>query len=238
MMVSKKDSLAHYGIQGMQWGVRRFQYADGSLTPAGKIRYQKSDVDRDVENRLSGESNVIKRMKATRNALLKMQKDSETDVLKDLSKMKLSDKEKQSIWSKLDADFGKDGTDDPELLEIAVQEYVSEVVGKRLHQINQKHSKQQDKLRDSYARDSEMLYKPLYEKYKDANVAENLFFNFPDAQAYLSKVFNEKLNQYWADQNSSRNPADLMDTYSDSVSEAIVRLSKDFSVTEMLKRHS
>ena len=31
--------LAHYGVKGQKWGVRRYQYADGSLTPAGKKRY-------------------------------------------------------------------------------------------------------------------------------------------------------------------------------------------------------
>lgn len=31
--------LAHYGIMGMKWGVRRYQNADGSLTVAGKERY-------------------------------------------------------------------------------------------------------------------------------------------------------------------------------------------------------
>lgn len=34
--------LAHHGILGMHWGVRRFQNPDGSLTPAGERRY---DVD-------------------------------------------------------------------------------------------------------------------------------------------------------------------------------------------------
>lgn len=31
--------LAHHGIKGMKWGVRRFQNDDGSLTAAGKQRY-------------------------------------------------------------------------------------------------------------------------------------------------------------------------------------------------------
>lgn len=31
--------LAHHGIKGMKWGVRRFQNKDGTLTPAGKERY-------------------------------------------------------------------------------------------------------------------------------------------------------------------------------------------------------
>lgn len=33
------SELKHYGIKGQQWGVRRYQYADGTLTPAGKKRY-------------------------------------------------------------------------------------------------------------------------------------------------------------------------------------------------------
>lgn len=33
------DDLAHHGILGQKWGIRRFQSEDGSLTNAGKKRY-------------------------------------------------------------------------------------------------------------------------------------------------------------------------------------------------------
>lgn len=32
------DYLEHYGVKGMKWGVRRYQNADGTLTPEGKFR--------------------------------------------------------------------------------------------------------------------------------------------------------------------------------------------------------
>ena len=50
--------LAHYGIKGMKWGVRRYQNEDGSLTKSGKIRQKnKSFVHRGknyVKNLIEG----------------------------------------------------------------------------------------------------------------------------------------------------------------------------------------
>ena len=38
-MVTDRTYLAHHGIKGQKWGIRRYQNEDGSLTPEGRERY-------------------------------------------------------------------------------------------------------------------------------------------------------------------------------------------------------
>lgn len=51
--------LVHWGTKGMRWGVRRYQNRDGTLTNAGKKRYNK-----ELE-KLREEARTIKNKKAT-----------------------------------------------------------------------------------------------------------------------------------------------------------------------------
>lgn len=46
-----ESQLYHWGIKGMRWGVRRFQNKDGSLTPAGRKRYDDTPEETVEERR-------------------------------------------------------------------------------------------------------------------------------------------------------------------------------------------
>ena len=43
--------LAHHGVKGQRWGVRRFQNPDGSLTSAGAKRRQYQITLNDLDKR-------------------------------------------------------------------------------------------------------------------------------------------------------------------------------------------
>lgn len=45
-----KAYLQHHGILGMKWGVRRYENEDGTLTEAGKKRYNKQ-IKKDLKKR-------------------------------------------------------------------------------------------------------------------------------------------------------------------------------------------
>lgn len=102
------NELRHWGIKGMKWGVRRYQNNDGTLTDAGKRRYDRDmkglsnkkkksyeadpdkwvKEDRERSKRLVDETrNLTRELKTANDTSIKNQKKPKMDL------SKMSDKE-------------------------------------------------------------------------------------------------------------------------------------------------
>ena len=68
---TRQNELTHHGIKGQKWGVRRFQNKDGSLTPAGKRRYDEPNRQSNSSPRSNQQSNSnAKKYKIPKNKSL------------------------------------------------------------------------------------------------------------------------------------------------------------------------
>ena len=100
MNLTEYDYLCHHGILGMKWGIRRYQNPDGSLTPAGKIRYGGEKAERYREKLLykarfkQGFTYRDKRKKELGKAIKNIQAMSNSELAK-----KLAEKDRKSITS-------------------------------------------------------------------------------------------------------------------------------------------
>ena len=96
------EELAHHGIKGQKWGVRRFEKADGTLTSAGKKRYgDTSDLYNNVK---TTKANVKSATESYNKAFNKAYKDS-SRLTSHLSKKgrDRQTKEWEDTWNKSSA---------------------------------------------------------------------------------------------------------------------------------------
>lgn len=70
-MINNRNFLQHHGLKGMKWGVRRYQYADGSLTPEGKKRYSRDATAKGYDKYDSESGTYYKNSKKNGKTVLK-----------------------------------------------------------------------------------------------------------------------------------------------------------------------
>lgn len=98
MVISEESYLAHYGVKGMKWGVRRYQNYDGSYTQRGVKRFRDAESRYDsakAKYQTAKTSSASKAEVKTAKQDLKLEKRKMTKAYKRLKQDKLADQGKK-----------------------------------------------------------------------------------------------------------------------------------------------
>lgn len=181
-LLAYKNYLAHHGIKGQKWGIRRFQNEDGSLTPEGRERYGQMGNEVYKGGIFSNKSKKIEALDLTEEKKMFREIDKQLDDLndkvweaasKDLDSNKLNNK---ALNKYLDEHIKQKGNEYPNFFDYGDDEKIlNEVLpnmSKALKDYSEVDSKKQREL---------------------ANLTNNLIKNL-DRYKYGSKEFKNEIN--------------------------------------------
>lgn len=257
-------SLSHYGIQGQKWGIRRFQYENGSYTPEGKERYgrgsgngltggffkkkykppfevDKKAVERDFDASVDEHRDIANRIEKNGEKLVDQANRLSESYEKHLSSMKLTKQNRENVWDGLRIDFGNDGTEDEELYELAVRDRVYEEVDRSLRTQLPKNLKAEreafDRNLKQYWKDVHAISDPILNKYKDKYLKdlEDRQESWDPVDLEINKLIGEKLGtRFIAYLNNHFDDYWVRDTA--DFNKAVMRLEDEFPYEEYEKR--
>lgn len=231
------DYLAHFGILGQKWGVRRFQNKDGSLTPEGKKRYYTSaEIEKEFDDKIQKSDTRVNKIIDSGEHIVDKANSVGKEYELQYKNVKLSDKDKKDIWEELHQDFGS-GSDDNELFDMVAEEYIGNKIDAKVKKAVQKSQKELDAMQEEYWNDVHDFTKEFYEKYENKRIIDlsrmaetSIKWVMNDAigeklqtgfLAYLSRHFED----YWVYDTKSRY-------------EAISELKKEFTQETYNKKYT
>lgn len=129
-----EEVLAHHGVKGMHWGIRRYQNPDGSLTAAGRKRLEKSERRNVYAKRI--ESKAVDRERKNSSAMLKSA-EKKWNKVKDSKDSKRKDKiqDRYEFAKQFDSKVAKKQEESRRRANQLTNEYVKKYGDKKLKDI-------------------------------------------------------------------------------------------------------
>ena len=244
-------SLAHFGIKGQKWGIRRFQYENGSYTPEGKERYgrgsetggpqkglagglfffnrksAKTNVEKDFDEAIEQNQDVFNRIQENNKKLVDQANALSDSYEKFHEHVKLSKESKERIWDGLHDDFGNDGTDDEELYDLVVRDRVYDELTEHPPKDIKEEREAFDRAIDQYWKDVDTISDSVRQKYKGNKSAD----------AEINKLIGDKLQTSFISY-LSKHFDDYWVFETEAFQEACMRLEDQFPFKEYQKRMS